>query len=221
MVLLVILAPADAGDLDQDRAWEQLERVITDAEPVRALHARFEQRKLTALLRNPITSSGTVQHAEGVTRWDTSEPYASVMVVTEGKLELYYPEQGVLEVYELGDAFSTMALSPAPDLEELRRMFEVRALEESDEVLTVTLVPAAPETAEVLSLVVMEVDRRLACLHRVEFTNPDDEVTTIRFDAIELNPDLDREALRMDVPEDTTVVYPLGDAARGSDGGSD
>ena len=220
LVLLAVYA-ADPVPVDQEQAWALLEGVIDGADPIRSLHAGFEQSKTTALLREPIVSSGIVRHIEGLTRWDTTAPYASTMVVTRGRLEMFYPDQKVLEVYELSDQVNAMATSPAPDIDELRKLFEISDVQSDEQVLNITFVPRDAQLAEVFRTVEMAVVRDRACLRQIGFTNPDDETTTILFSDVELNIELDRDELEMDVPEGTTVVHPLEETASDTGGRSD
>ena len=198
---------------DGESSWQQLQQMIDRAGPIDTYRAEFTQRKFTALLREPIESTGEVRIAGGVSRWDTRDPDASTMLIHDGTLQMYYPAQRTLEVYDLGDRLDQMAASPVPDVDTLRQNFVIESLEAlGDEGgLAVTLLPRDPESevAEAIDSVEVVIDPERACLTKLSVTDLDGETTELTFEHIELNPELDAASLELDVPEGTNVVHPL------------
>ncbi len=194
--------------------------------------AEFSQQKFTALLRDPIESEGRVRIAGGVSRWDTQPPYASTMVVADGELQLYYPEQSTLEIYDLGDRLEAMAASPVLEVGVLQEYFTLAESNwNADRTrLELVLLPRQEQMAESLEEVIVEVSSgpepgeteagdspRTAAdgdapgagaLRKLEMTDVDGETTVLTFRQVGLNPQLDPESLRLEVPEGTTVVRP-------------
>jgi outer membrane lipoprotein carrier protein len=192
--------------------WERLDAVAKQAASVQTYRAAFEQEKFTPLLREPVKSQGQVRLAGGIARWDTDEPYASTMIAQGSELRLYYPDQQTLEVYDLGDRMDQLAASPVPDLTRLREFFTLESIDENAEKadrLDLLLLPRTDELAENLEEVLAQVDTEKGVLSRIEVTDTNGETTVMTFSDIELNPQIEAEALKLEVPENTKVVRPL------------
>lgn len=196
---------------DDDSAWAELHQLIRTQDPIVTYSADFRQDKFTPLLREPIVSYGRVRIANGVSRWDTDEPYASTMLIADGALKLHYPQQKTLEIYELGDRLDALAASPVPDLAVLRENFEIESSVWTDDHqrLALTLLPRTEQMREALEEVAVEIDPALGCLRQLSMTDLDGETTVIRFDDIHLNPDIAAADLELLVPDDTKIVRPL------------
>lgn len=199
--------------------WAELERIAATRPDTADYRARFEQKKFSPLLRDPIVSRGVVQMAGGAARWDTEPPHASTVVMNADTLRLYYPDQQTLEVYELGGnpggpGLAAIATSPVPDLDVLREHFDLDGwgFTKGNELLTLTLVPRSEAVGDALEDVRVAVDTATGHLHSFVFTDPDGEATEMTF----LNPEtdvlIDPASLAFEVPLGTTVVQPLAAA---------
>ena len=200
--------------------WAELERIAAARPETTAYRARFEQQKFSPLLRDPIVSRGVVQMAGGVARWDTDPPHATTVVMDGDTLELYYPDQQTLEIYELGDGIgglglAAIATSPVPDLDVLREHFELEGwgFTKGNERLTLTLVPHSDAMRDAVEDVRVAVNTATGHLRSFVVTDLDGEATELTF----LDPDadavIDPASLAFEVPAGTTVVRPLDTAA--------
>ncbi|MBB6430177.1 LolA family protein [Algisphaera agarilytica] len=212
LLMLLLGTPVLADDTT---AWEELEQIAAGREPITTYTAQFRQEKFTPLLRDPIESTGRVWITEGedggVSRWDTDPPYASTMLVADGELRLYYPDQQILEIYELGDRLDALAASPVPDLAVLRENFEIESSgwTKGNKLYTLTLVPKSEQMLDALEEVAVDIDPALGSMRRLSMTDLDGETTVMHFHDIQLNPELDPAELELAVPEGTKVIRPL------------
>ena len=206
--LLLNTAPLHAQE-DEAARWQSVSDLADRAVEVETYRADFTQEKITPLLRDPIESSGTIRVAGGVARWDTLEPYPSTMLISEGELRLYYPQQQTLEVYDLGERLDAMAASPIPDLELLRESFSLESVERGNEAVSMLLLPREEELQENVSEVRVTIDPSRGVLTGIEITDPDGDLTVLTFEEITLNPELSADELALEVPVGTKIVKPL------------
>jgi outer membrane lipoprotein-sorting protein len=216
-------APAVAPVRDEALSRE-LEELDARGAKVEDLTAEFEQEKFTAILKKPLVSSGRVLVKGGRTRWDTTRPRKSVLVIDEQELKLYDPEAGTLEIYPVAGGLSRMTASPVPRLSAVREQFTIERMDpaELDDRATVTsalalrLTPTDPEVKEHVTGVRVLIDRETGCASVVEVTDADGDRTVIRFKKLQLNTGLEEDKLELQVPPGTTISRPLNAGA--SDG---
>lgn len=222
-----------------DAAFEaRLREVDAQFDEVKTLRGRFVQKKHTPLLRKPLESSGTVAISGERTRWDTAEPRRSVMTIDGRGLRIYFPEQRVVEIYDLGEDVREFSGSPLPRLAKLRESFDLSALgvsemggEEGDgSLLAIELLPRTDSLREHIAYVRVLIDSGLPAVRRVEIEDVDGELTEIEFLDVEINALIEEREVELDVPRGTREVHPLDPRAdddgqrgngRGRDGGRD
>lgn len=222
MLLFILILPLTWAHGDElpgpgeDAGWAQLEALVEQAGVVETYQAAFTQEKFTPLLVKPIVSQGTVRIVGRRSRWDTVEPYPTTMLITGGGvLQMYYPQQKTLEIYELGDRLDAMAASPVPDLGQLRQSFRIDAVsqvageDDAPPLLRVELIPRNDDLEKAIESVTVLLDPARALLTQLEVTDVDGETTLLRFTDVQINPPLDAAALDLQVPEGTTIVRPL------------
>lgn len=207
---------------------EQLRQLDAKAAEVTDLESRFVQRRYAPLLRKPIESGGTVRALAGVSRWDTQEPYASVMLIELSRMSLYDPDQRVLEVYPLERRLGELAASPIPRLAMWVEHFFIEAAEAdalSDQLredagvddearpsVLVRLTPKDASLAEQVGLIVAVIDAESGLSRAMVWSSGEDERTEIVFADAQINAGLKREDLVIELPADARVVYPAGPA---------
>lgn len=212
-------AQADAADASLDATLEEIERRGAD---VRDLTAQFEERKQTALLKEPLVSRGVVRIRGSDARWDTQEPHRMVTYLSASEVRIYYPERRTVEVYEIGAQMQFPAVSPRPQLAELREHFRIASLPfdqikgewHADRHIALRLTPLRESLAEYVERVDVVVDRQTALLVRAEIANPDGDHTVLTFSDVQVNTGLTARDVRPDLPAGTRVVRPLrGDSS--------
>lgn len=204
-------SPADAVLI------RELEEIDARAAEIKDLSAGFEQQKFTALLKKPLVSEGKVRVRPPRTRWDTSKPHKSVLLLDDHELKLYDPEAKTLEVYDVAGGLSRMTASPVPRLSAVKDEFAIARLEPSamdgkatgDAFVALRLTPIDTALQEHVSEVRVLIDRKLACATQVEVTDADGDRTVIRFRDLELNTGIDADGLDLKVPDGTKVSHPL------------
>lgn len=208
-------APAPAADPELDALLEAVDRRAAD---VRDLRMRFEQDKFTPLLKKPMRSSGAILVMGGRTRWVTEAPHPSVMLIEGKTLRIYYPEQKLLEVYDVDRRLGELAASPLPRLPVLRKYFDIERVREPDapsgaggdpRPLALRLVPKADGLREHVAEVRVTLDPATGLARAVEMKDPDGDRTVLRFSRPEINRGLKDEFFELSVPEGTTVTRPL------------
>jgi outer membrane lipoprotein-sorting protein len=225
LVLLIVLfsgaalaqAPSTTpATAPNDQAlWDELVALDALSSKVESLEGRFEQQKQTPLLRRPMVSSGRIQARGDTALWTTTRPRPTVMLVNPRELQLYYPDDRVLEIYPIMGDLGAMAASPLPRLATLKRFFqfardEVAELDptaDPQQRLAVRLTPIDPELARHIQQVRVLLDRRSGLVLVAQTLDVDGDRTTIRFD--ELRTGQDVGDLRIDPSPGTKISRPL------------
>jgi len=189
----------------------ELREIDARAAAIHDLTASFEQTRTSLLLRKPLVSEGTVAVKGARTLWRTVSPRRSTMLIDSAEMRLYYPDQGVVEVYELTDSLKRIAATPLPRLDAVRRHFSIARVGTSDgpRDLVIDLTPRDPDLRERVHSVRVTIDRTTALASTITITDADGEETVIRFTQSRTNTGLDDASLDLNVPEGTRISRPL------------
>jgi outer membrane lipoprotein-sorting protein len=201
VIAALLLATCFAADLQQD--LDAVDRLATEIE---AVEARFTERRYTTLLRAPMESSGTIRAVRGVVRWDTTTPSRSTTVITASEVQIFYPDDPLLEEWELSTRIGQLASSPIPQIATLRDLFEIAPAEGEAGFVTLRLTPLAPIVREHLDHIRLEIDRNTAVVIRVEIGMVDGDRTEIVFEKVKVNSGIGKKDLALEIPPDTPVV---------------
>lgn len=219
-----VKAEENRGGTELDR---RLDEIDVRLESVKTLKARFEQRKFTPILKKPLVSSGKVAVLGERTLWETQRPNQSVMLTDSRQLRVYYPDQKVIEVYELGEDVRGFSGSPLPRIAPLRAMFEISEgrgdgkRPRDEDVLVLELLPKGETLKKHVERVRVEIDTRVPCARRIEITDIDGERTEIEFRDVTLNAKVDEDEVVLKAPAGTREVWPLGEGGAGGGGGGE
>ena len=197
--------------------WSRMLEINQRSIAIEDLVARFRQEKHTSLLKRPLVSTGTVRVRGEVMRWDIEAPEPTVMLVTDREVQLYYPQQKVVESYTIDQQLASLASSPLPRLSVLREHFAFKPIEASqmdppsdvDDLLAIELTPLKEAIAEHITRVRVLLDASAGYILRVEMTDADEDRTVIIFSDVKANTGLGPEALELKLPRDVTVTRPL------------
>ncbi len=222
----VTLAPAEVSGSVDEAFERRLEAMDARVAAVRSLRASFTQKKHTPLLKNPMVSSGIIRIKDDVTRWDTVEPSPSVMTIDASGLSIYFPEQRVVEVYELTDDVREFSGSPLPRLASMRASFDLAPLDASElggdraaqSLVALELLPRTEALKDHIASVRVLIDESIPAVLRIEIEDVDGERTEIWFRDIKVNVAVDDREMKLDVPPGVRRVHPL---SPGSDGAQD
>ena len=185
---------------------------------IKDLSADFEQSKKTALLKKPMTSSGTIRLKGQKTRWDTLKPHPTIMTIDAAEVRIYYPDQKTTEVYAIQGEMAKLASSPLPRMAVIREQFDITQAgpQELDpkadpkaDLLAIALTPKAAALKEHIQRIRVLIDASTACARRVEIADADGDQTTIVFSNVELDSGLPDKDVVFAAPPGTTISRPL------------
>ena len=117
-------------------------------------------------------------------RWDTQKPERSVLLINEREAKIYYPDQGILEIYTLDRRLGELAASLLPRLELLGRKFSFEQIPASDMeekadpkgFLALRLMPTDAMLSEHVRQVRVLLDVNAAHIVKAEVTDSDGEL---------------------------------------------
>lgn len=195
----------------------QLEAIDAKAAEIRDLVADFEQRKYSALLTEPLVTTGEVRSKASTMLWLGEKPEPTRMRVTLERMQIYYVKQKLVEDYPILGKLGALAASPQPRLAALRERFSIEA--DPGEGLTAPaensapaafkLLPIDDEVKQYVGQIRVLLDASRGVVSMFELTDPDGERTTIAFSNIRVNSGVEDASLELGAPRDSKVVKPL------------
>ncbi|MEX2671487.1 MAG: outer membrane lipoprotein carrier protein LolA [Phycisphaeraceae bacterium] len=226
MLLTLSLVVADEGAAPEGIApelWHRLSEIDARGAEIETLIADVVQEKHTLLLRRPLRSSGRVWVRGETMRWDTREPRETQMLVTPSEVQLYYPEQALLEIYPVDERLGELTASPLPRLKTMAEHFVITeepvaelleqepTLEGVEDVAFVALrlTPRDEALAEHMERVEVLLEPGRAVARRLVMVDADGERTVITFNQLRLNEDVEESHFELSVPLETRIVRAL------------
>lgn len=196
----------------------RLEAVDRRSVAIEDLTATFVQEKRSPLLRDPLVTSGEVRAVQSAMLWSSRGATPTIISIDSTLLRIYYVDQKVVEEYPVEGNLAAMAASPLPRLAALRESFSIeiddgRGLTDAAvprESIALRLTPNTDEMAENVDSVRVLLDADRGVVLVFEVTDPDGEVTIMRFADIKTNVGLSAGDLTLKVPADVKIVRPLG-----------
>lgn len=222
-VMIASIAQADSPPTSQPAAtnptlWARLVKIDQIGAKANDLTADFEQQKFTPLLRKPLISTGTIRVKGTAMVWDTAKPEPTAMRIDQKEIQLYYPRQKVLEIYPIDRQLGSLAASPLPRLDVLRKYFAIEEIPATDagaekgassDRMGLRLTPTDALLREHLDQVVVLLDVQRGLILRAEMTDADGDRTQIVFSNIQVNTGLKDGDVTLHVPESAQVTRPL------------
>ncbi len=204
----------------------ELEAIDRRVAQIRDLTTDFEERKFTALLKNPLISRGRMRILGSRTRWDTFSPQPTAMIVDATGISIYYPQRSTLEVYQLDEKLKWLAVSPLPQLTALLDRFTIERIPVADSgdagsagtYLGLCLRPRDEALRKYLRRVDVVLNTTTAFIVRVEMLDADGDRTVISFSNMRPNTGLDNKDVELTVPAGTQIVRPLAGLEKESTG---
>ncbi len=217
--------PSAAPQGVDPQLWGRMVEINNRSTQIQSLSADFEQRKFTAMLKRPLVSTGQVRVSGSAMRWDTQKPEPTIMLVNEKEVQLLYVKQKMLEIYPVDQKLASLAASPLPRLEVLKKYFTFsqipvagldKAMPEPGH-LALAMTPTAASLREHVEQVRVLLDEQHGYILRAEMIDTDGDRTVIAFSNISTSPAA-AKPLEMDAPANVKVVRPL-DALQGNSDG--
>jgi outer membrane lipoprotein-sorting protein len=201
--------------------WERMKLIDRAAARIADLTADFKQEKTTALLKNPMVSTGTVWARGSEMLWNTLAPQPTIMRVDESQITLYYPDQKTAEIYPVSGPLAQLTASPVPRLVDLLQHFSFAAGSSTDlgvdpdpDQQTFLLTPTNKDISDHVENVVVLIDGKAGFILAFKMTDSDGETTLLRFSNVKINTHFDDKRLRLELPPDVKMVHPLENVGR-------
>ena len=198
----------------------RLAAIDSRAAQVTDLTADFEQQKHTALLREPMVSSGVVRVRQGSVLWETRQPRRSSLGVDSRQATVYYPEQKAAEIYPLQAETRLLGASPLPRIKKLREAFELRPIDAADLVeqpqkdwIGLELTPRPGPLKDHVERVRALLDPGPPAIVALEMIDADGDRTVLRFSGVRTNTGLTESDVTLHLPASVSISYPLGPVA--------
>jgi len=212
----------------QDDLAKALERIKDSAADIKDLRADFRQVRHTPLLRKPLESSGTISMNADLLLWETEASQPSTMAISEGEVRILYPEDKLLEIYEMKEEMGPVATSPLVRFEELETSFTFELIDESQadqdeletqpsaqesdqeevELISLRLTPRSEPLSMHLESITLHIAKQDGLVRSAVILNPDGERTEIVFENITLNEGGELIDITRNPPEGTTISRP-------------
>ncbi len=197
---------------------EKLDAIDRRTATIHDIDAEFEQRKYTTLLKKPIFSRGILKIKGNLARWDTQKPRRSTLLISSTYISIFYPQQALLEVYELDDKLRWLAISPAPRMGSLREKFVLTpaSVDTFDQKMVpanaigVRATPRDDAMRDHLIHIDILIDNDTALVVAVYITDADGDRTELIFSRMRTNTGLQEKDVTLSVPAGTKIVHPLG-----------
>jgi outer membrane lipoprotein-sorting protein len=204
----------------------RLQAADAKAAEIHDLTADFRQVKHTALLKDPVTSTGRVRIKGSTVRWDAAEPHPCVLHIDEREIRVYYPEDASVEVYASDAQLRRLTASPIPRLQAMQEQFDIRELPKTEiegapstpGLFAIRLTPKEESLRKHVKEVRVLVDPATGLAERFEMVDPDGDRTLIVFTKQQTNTGLKESDLDLHVPPGTKESHPLEGAAPASKG---
>jgi outer membrane lipoprotein-sorting protein len=201
--------------------WERMKSIDHAAAQIADLTADFVQQKSTALLKNPMISTGTVWARGSKMLWSSRTPEPTVMQLDEKQLTLFYPDQKTAEIYPLNSQLAQLAASPVPRLADLLEHFNFAVASSKDlgaepnpSQAAFLLTPTDEDIREHVANVTVLIDAKAGFILTFKMVDTDGDITVLRFSNLKTNTKFDDARLRLELPADVKIVHPLENLGR-------
>jgi outer membrane lipoprotein-sorting protein len=199
------------------QTWAIMTAIDEKVGRITDLRADFEQQKHTPLLKKPLISSGKVLLKGSQTHWDIQKPEPTVMFMDAKEIRLYYPKQSMLEIYPIEGDLGSLAASPLPRLEILKRFFSFERIDPAEldpqadveKTLALRMTPTDDSLRQHVREVRVLLSRETGFILRAETRDTDGDRTMLIFSNPQADTGLRDEELRLNVPANTTISRPL------------
>ena len=178
-------------------------RVVASQQALHSMRADFVQVKKSALLLEDARSSGEFAYlAPDSVRWDYRGPDRMVVLIADGTVTTFYPNQARAEKLKISKRQRRFVrvLSGTLPLDDLTSDFTVTLVDGGGETpYLLKLQPVSALLKKRLSLVELKVDRRLFLPVAIEIREADGDSTSYEFDDLVINPEIDDSRFRLEL----------------------
>lgn len=208
-MIALLVAAALGAPQDDPAAREALARLGARLKEARTLSARIVQERKTALLEEPLRSSGTLYYRREPARLVLvlTDPRPATVHLDRSSYQVYRPDEKRLERFDFEDPEMGPRLLAAfePRSEEVGKVFTARLGQAGPGEVEIVLEPRDPKLARRLRRLVLGTDPE-GLLRRIVFTDPEGDEVTFTLSEVALNPELPSGLFELRVPEGTRIL---------------
>lgn len=188
---------------------ELIDRVVERQRSLQALRADFVQVKQSALLLEPVTSTGEfIYLAPDRVRWDYSKPDAMVVLFAKDSVTTYHPRQQLAERVRVSgrDRRFVRAMAGTLPLDDLTSHFRITLRDAGAPApYHLRLEPQPGSMIRKLDSLIVEIDRELLLPIVVEYVESDGDSTRYEFHDLELDPKLEESRFMLELSDEVTL----------------
>lgn len=220
--MLFLLAVAVSPPLAANSAEAVLARMDQTAPDFNSVNADVRKESYTAVIDDTEVESGTMWMQRGrrakdlEMRIEFTKPEPRSVAFSGSKGEIFYPKIKTVHEYDLSkhkdllEAFLLLGFGSSGT--DLAKDYNVRYLgEEAIDGSTVDhleMTPKSSKAREKLNKVELWLSREGAYPLKQKFYTPSGDTTTIAYSNVEINPDLSKDQLTLDLPSGVKREYP-------------
>ena len=212
LVWLVAATVAPTRGQTEELLDDLLEKLDERTAQIEDLTAHFTREKHSILLRKPLVSKGSVWVLGDKVKWETKEPRASLMLVSNRSARLYDPESNRVEIYPISAGLAAIIGTPLPRFARLKESFLIERVQPDNESehIVLKLSPLDEELAKHIASITVWIDTKIPAATTLEMVDAEGDRTTITFSRIKLNQDLKDTDFELELPDDAMIEYPMG-----------
>jgi outer membrane lipoprotein-sorting protein len=211
-LLLPLLLLFQAGS--DESARSALGRFSDRFRDLTGLSASFTQSRRSALLNEPIKSSGKLHYRRDPAHlvFEVEKPHRASVHFDGKSYQVYRPDEKQLEQFEIEDSEISRWLFMAfnPKIEEIEKSFIVKSGTAKEETLEVVLVPSESKLLKVIAKLTLLLSRGDApgdpLLRQIGYVDPDQDELSFEISNATLNPSFAPETFELKLPEGARVL---------------
>lgn len=208
MIWLALLLASSAQEEDPGKA--ALKRLGERLKDARTLSAKVVQSRKTALLDQPIVSSGTLVYRREPGRlvFRMTDPRVTEIHLDRTAYQVYRPDEKRLERIEFADdaGLGRLLMIFEPKADEIGKAFTVRKGESAKGRIEVHLEAVDEKVKKRMARLSLSLDEADATLRKIVTVDAEGDEVSFELSDLKLNPELDAGAFELKVPEGTRVL---------------
>jgi outer membrane lipoprotein-sorting protein len=221
-LFLAMVARGEPGPLERpanvdEKLWKLLTEIDARGGQVKDLKADFTQQKITPLLKKPLVSTGTILIKGSASLWNTVQPEPTVMRIDDREIRLLYPRQKVLEIYATDQRMGSLAASPFPRLDVLKKHFtfervpakELEPSADDAKHVALRMQPLDAELRKHVDEVRVLLEVATGFVLKAQTTDADGDQIVLTFSNVRINGGVGDRELELSVPPGVKVTRPL------------
>ena len=205
--LLASLAAGQEVDPDAQSALRKLGERLKDA---KTLSAHVIQSRKTALLDEPIVSSGMLYYRREPAQlvFRLTSPQVSEVHLDASAYQVYRPDEKRLERFEFEDQSISgkLLLAFQPKADEIGKAFSIKKGAPRPGEVGIVLEPTDPKIRKRIMRLVLTLDEKDSLLKRIATVDADGDEIAFELSEMKINPPLDPATFELRVPEGTRVL---------------